>query len=450
VVSPSILSEKYRVLAHLGTGATGIVYEAENLVTGRRVALKLLEKGAVAGAAESERIFREARAAGQLESRHIAQVLDAGIDAEERGYIVLELLRGADLGAVLAREGPLEPTLALRLVGQGCAGVAKAHAAGILHRDIKPANLFVTREDEQLVTKLLDFGLAKAMKPEALGAIGQRSLTAGHLVVGTPLYMSPEQARSAKTIDARSDVWSLGVVLYEALTGKTPHEKEAGLVEMMLAICSKQAKISERAPGLPSEVGAIVDRALALEPADRFESAEEMMNAICALVGSLAVDAAALRGTLGHPSSVPRSGPDSATIVATTPEATTGVRTLTLAASSVVVETSVRDGYVLACIRGRVGSADEAHASNTFMADALSSTGLRALLLDARRADGTTQGHASLWDWLRQNRAFDRFAMLVESSALRRGFNAQAAEYSVDARAFHAVDEAEAWLRGKR
>jgi hypothetical protein len=335
----------------------------------------------------------------------------------------------------------------MRLVGQGCAGVAKAHAAGILHRDIKPANLFVTREAEQLVTKLLDFGLAKAMTPDALGAVGHRSLTADHLVVGTPLYMSPEQARSAKTIDARSDVWSLGVVLYEALTGKTPHEKESGLVEIMLAICSKQAKLADRAPGLPCEVAAIVDRALALEPADRFESAGEMMNAICAVVGSLAVDGAALSGSLGHPSSV---RPDSMTIVAAAPEATTGVRTLKLAASSVVVETSVRDGYVLACVRGRVGSADEAHASNTFMAEALSSTGLRAILLDARRADGTTQGHAGLWDWLRQHRAFDRFAMLVESSALRRGFNAQAAEYAVNARAFHAIDEAEAWLRGKR
>jgi len=451
---------KYELRSPIGQGATGRVYEAENLVTGRRVALKIVE----AGVGEGESVFREARAAGQIESRYIAQVLDAGVD-DGKPYIVFELLRGADLGAVLARCGPLEPALALRLVGQACIGLAKAHAAGILHRDIKPANLFVAREDEGVVVKLLDFGLAKALTPEALGDIGRRSLTSERTLVGTPLYMSPEQARSAKEIDARSDLWSLGVVLYEALTGATPHEAEKSLGDIIIAICTKQVRIGDRAPWLPRDVAALVDRALDLDAARRFQTAEEMGEAIRSVVGSFAVDAAALEPALPRTSAAPPGSADGSapanrpggsgtaihdaeTLVADSGAGIARSRTLTLPTSQVVVETSVRDGYLLACVRGRMSTEDDAHASNAFLAQALESAGLRALLLDARLADGTKQGHAALWSWIREHKAFDRMAVLVESTALMRGFNVQAAEYAVAARAFDDFAEAEAWLRG--
>ena len=441
---------KYELLAKLGRGATGVVYEGENRVTGRRVAVKVLDP--VAPAVTNESLFREARAAGQLESRHIAQVLDAGSE-DERVYIVLELLRGADLATVLENQSRLDPMLALRIIGQACVGLAKAHAAGILHRDIKPANIFVAREDDQLVVKLLDFGLAKAMTPEALGDIGKKSLTGIRAVVGTPLYMSPEQARSAKTIDGRSDLWSLGIVLYEALTGRTPFEEDAtSLGDVILAICTKQARIANHAPGLPRNVELIVDKALDIDTTHRFQTAKEMADAIRAVVGSLAIDVAELESVLVSRTKSDRPIGHDQTMTAEAIEIevpgvpSSRVKTLKLASSQVIVETSVRGSYVLANVRGRMSTMEDAEQSNRFLSNALETSGLRALLLDARRADGTKEGHAGLWAWIREHKAFDRLAILVESATLVRGFNAQATEYGVRARAFDDVSDAEAWL----
>jgi hypothetical protein len=425
----------------------GSVYEAKNVVTGRRVAIKILDSDASDAPGDADHLLREARAAAQLESRHVAQVLDAGLE-DGRRYIVLELLRGSDLSHVLERRGQLEPELALQIVGQACTGLVQAHAAGILHRDIKPANLFVAEEEDALVVKLLDFGLAKAMTPAALADVGHRSLTSDGLLVGTPLYMSPEQARGDKTIDGRSDLWSLGVVLYEALTGATPHEDDVSFGRIILSVCSKQVRIAERAPGTPRDVAAIVDRALELDPARRFQSAGEMIDAIRAIVGSFALPPAVRALVAGRPSAAPVDSSAPTAVLA--PEPSGETLTLRIAKSGATFEAVTRDGYLVVCVSGPVATTEDAAIATRFLDDALAQAGVRDLLLDSRSAAGRKDGHEGLWTWLRATDAFDRFALVVESDALMRGFNTRAAEHGVSARAFDDLASAEAWLRQPR
>lgn len=282
---PAVIGGKYRLVRRLGQGSMGSVFEAHT-DAGQRVAVKVITADVSASQTLLPRFEREARAAFTLRTPHICRALDAGTDASSgMPYLVMELLQGEDLDQLEARFGPLPPDLALRITAQACLALREAHAAGVLHRDIKPANLFLAIEGNQRVVKLLDFGVAKVRNDLAKSSAETPGLTRTGSMLGSPLYMSPEQARGLKDIDFRADLWSLGVVLYKMLSGRAPHDDTRELGELIVLICTEAAKpIQDLAPWVPPEVAAIVHKALKFKPKDRWASADEMHAAICALL----------------------------------------------------------------------------------------------------------------------------------------------------------------------
>jgi serine/threonine-protein kinase len=223
-----------------------------------------------------------------VDAEHIVQVLDHGTDAATGApYIVQELLEGRDLQKLLDRCRVLQPDTALRIVAQACAGVQKAHEARVLHRDVKPANLFLARRPGgAVVVKIVDFGIAK-IKRDPASASASTGLTRAGGILGSPLYMSPEQARGLKSTDFRTDIWSLGVVLYRALAGTTPHASIDSLADFLLALCTEPPlPLQEIAPWVSPEVAAIAGKALQINPGARFPTAGAMLAAIDALLPS--------------------------------------------------------------------------------------------------------------------------------------------------------------------
>ncbi|AUX38398.1 MULTISPECIES: serine/threonine-protein kinase [Sorangium] len=280
-----VLDGKYTIVRLLGQGGMGSVYEAIELVSDRRVAIKVIRAEKKLSDDLVRRFRREAKAAMAAASPHIAQVLDAGVEpATGAPYMAMEYLAGGDLEDLLRRLGPLPPDLALRIVGQACMGVQHAHGAGIVHRDIKPANLFLAHgHGGEIVVKVLDFGIAKIRTDPAYG-IDTTGLTSSGTLLGSPVYMSPEQARGIKTIDHRTDIWSLGVVLYRALTGRTPHQGADAIGALILAICTRPPPlVQDLAPWVPAEVAFLCHTALRIEADGRFRSAEAMLHGIRAL-----------------------------------------------------------------------------------------------------------------------------------------------------------------------
>ena len=235
------------------------------------------------------RFEREARAASASATKHIVDVLDAGTDrATGRPFMVMQLLDGEDLAQLLMRAGPLRVDLALRIIAQACRGLAQAHAAGVIHRDIKPANLFLSYEGSEAVVKILDFGVAKVTNDSmCLG------LTRTGTMIGSPHYMSPEQARGRSDSDHRSDLWSLGVVAYKLLSGRIPFAHVKGLGDLLVALCCETVPpLSAAAPWLRPEVATFVHRALVAEPAQRYQDADVMGAAARRLIRSerIAID----------------------------------------------------------------------------------------------------------------------------------------------------------------
>jgi serine/threonine protein kinase len=204
-----VLDGKYRLLRVIGEGGMGVVFEAVHEKLGQHVAIKVLQPSVARNVDLVARFEREARAAGRLRGRNVARVTDVEVSPGHLAYMVMEFLVGNDLDAELSsRAGSRMPVAeAVEIVLQACRAIAEAHAAGIVHRDLKPSNLFLCTEGDERVVKLLDFGVSK-MEDEA------SKLTSTQLVVGTVHYMSPEQVRSAKEADARTDIWALGVILY--------------------------------------------------------------------------------------------------------------------------------------------------------------------------------------------------------------------------------------------
>ncbi len=283
----SLIGTRYRVVRLLGAGGMGSVYEAIDAHSGARVAVKVITAEAAASPTLMSRFAREAAAAAAIDTPHIIRVLGSGHD-EERGlpFLVLEYLEGEDLHQLIKRLGALSPDLALRIAAQACLGLQMAHEARIVHRDIKPANFFLakTASGERIV-KLLDFGVAKIKTDPTTTEAATGELTRTGSMLGSPLYMSPEQARGHRDLDHRSDIWSFGVVLYAALAGHTPHRDTDLLGELLILICTEAPEpLQNAAPWVSPEVAALVHRALRFDPSERFQSAGEMRAAINAMV----------------------------------------------------------------------------------------------------------------------------------------------------------------------
>jgi serine/threonine-protein kinase len=263
-----ILAQKYRVERVLGVGGMGVVVAATQVELDRIVAMKFMLDEAFQNVEARSRFLREARAAVRLRSEHVARVLDTGTLENGAPYIVMEFLDGTDLAATLQTHGPLPIAFAVECIVQACDALAEAHAQGIVHRDLKPANLFVTqRPDGAPLVKLLDFGISKV---NALSDTGT-AMTKTSALMGSPLYMSPEQMRSAKDVDQRTDVWSLGVVLYEMIVGAVPF-RSPSLGELLYNVMTlPHVPLSAATPrqDVPSDVSALVDWCLQKDPAHR-------------------------------------------------------------------------------------------------------------------------------------------------------------------------------------
>lgn len=275
--SGALIAERYRVLGKLAEGGMGVLYACEDSVLARKVAVKLMRPALASEPMLAERLVREARLAAQLR-KHVAQIFDCGMLLTGEPYIVMELLKGCDLYVVLKESGPLAPGVVVDYMLEICEGLAEAHEKGIIHRDLKPENLFRTEEpDGAIVLKILDFGVSKQLSSRRT-----RIRTTAGESVGSPQYMSPEQLTTPNQVDARTDIWSLGVVMFELLTGNVPFSG-AGPAQIGAAVLTQSVPpISNYRSDVPSALEAIVCRCLEREPAARFANVAELAGALVA------------------------------------------------------------------------------------------------------------------------------------------------------------------------
>jgi serine/threonine protein kinase len=271
-LSGRTLSGRYEILDRLGQGGMGQVYHARDVLLGRLVALKVLWPHLAASEAAQERFRREARAAARLNHPAVVAVYDHGAD-EDLQFLVMEHVEGRTLKEMLAEEGPLTPDRAVAVAIGLADALAAAHAAGIVHRDIKPGNVIVCSDGS---VKVMDFGIARAVTAETV------SETAA--VVGTAAYLSPEQAAGGR-VDARTDLYALGVVLYEMLVGEPPFTGETPVAVAYKHLHDEPLPPSERSPGIPRPLDRIVARAMAKDPDERYGSAEDMRQDLDRIFG---------------------------------------------------------------------------------------------------------------------------------------------------------------------
>ncbi|MDB4934451.1 MAG: serine/threonine protein kinase [Labilithrix sp.] len=279
-----VVAGKYRVERVLGTGGMAFVLSARHVELDEPFALKFLDQKFLGNETITERFTQEARAACKIRSEHVARVYDVGIH-EGAPFFVMEHLEGRDLCAVVAGSGPLPTESAVEYVMQACEALAIAHCNGIIHRDIKPENLFLVEREGLPVIKVLDFGISKV----ALTGAEASSRLTGELTLGTPCYMSPEQIRSTASADARSDLWSLGAVLYELLAGT-----EAFRAESVNALCAavlerEPPPLGELRPDLPAGLVGVVMKCLQKDPDRRFADVAELAEALLPFAPSRAL-----------------------------------------------------------------------------------------------------------------------------------------------------------------
>jgi serine/threonine-protein kinase len=279
----------------LGRGGMGSVWEGIHMTLGTRVAVKFIDAEHAESAEARHRFENEARAAAALRSKHVVEVYDHGLMDDGRPFIVMEFLDGEPLDKRLDRAGRLPAADTARIVSQVCRALAKAHAAGIVHRDLKPDNVFLVWDDDDGsdVAKVVDFGIAKFTDSK-----GPTSATRTGSVLGTPYYMSPEQARGLRTVDYRSDLWSVGVITFRCMTGHLPFEGEA-VGDVLVKLCTAPLPVpSQYAPDLPTGFDGWFARALSREPEGRFQSAAELGNSLATVCG-LSVQTPAIGDTGG-------------------------------------------------------------------------------------------------------------------------------------------------------
>jgi eukaryotic-like serine/threonine-protein kinase len=276
----TVLAGRYRLESKLGQGGMGSVWRAEHLSLGSPLAIKLIDPSIAQSAEALSRFKREAQAAADLRSPHVVQIIDYGVDADIP-FIAMELLEGESLGTRLEKVGRLAPVQVASILSQAARALARAHQAGIVHRDLKPDNIFLIKEADDDVVKVLDFGIAKK-----LGALSTTSgiKTGTGAMLGTPYYMSPEQVLGQSNVDHRTDIWALGIIAYECLTGARPFEKNT-LGALLMSICSEPLPIASSIAPVPSGFDAWFSRACARSVSERFASATEATTELRKICG---------------------------------------------------------------------------------------------------------------------------------------------------------------------
>jgi serine/threonine protein kinase len=280
-----LVAGKYELLRLIGRGGMGSVWEGRHATLATRVAIKFVDPEYVDSPDARARFVIEARAAATIRSKYAIQIYDHGVADDGRPYMVMELLQGEPLDRRLERLGRLSLRETARWLGQVCRALQRAHDAGIIHRDLKPENIFLVRspDDDEEIAKVLDFGIAKFKGLPGEGGVTSSTKTGA--VLGTPFYMSPEQARGLRNIDQRTDLWSLGVIAYKCVTGVLPFDGE-GVGDLLVKICTAPLPVPSLAlPGLPPAFDAWFARALERDPQRRFASANELSEGLAAAAG---------------------------------------------------------------------------------------------------------------------------------------------------------------------
>jgi serine/threonine-protein kinase len=274
IAEGDILARKYRVERVLGQGGMGVVVAATHVDLGQPVALKLMLPDKEQTPEMLERFLREARAAVRLKSQHVAKVLDVGTDEQDMPYIAMEFLEGDDLSVILKKKGPLSFEDAVEYVLQACEAVGEAHAAGIVHRDLKPANMFLTRDVSGApCVKVLDFGISKVIGAEL-------ALTQETQALGSPLYMSPEAMGSSKNVDARTDIWALGIILYQLVAGRTPFHESTMAQLCTRILTSSPTPLAEYRADAPAGFEAVIHHCLERDRNQRFDNVAALAHAL--------------------------------------------------------------------------------------------------------------------------------------------------------------------------
>jgi eukaryotic-like serine/threonine-protein kinase len=270
----TVIGHRYRIDATIARGGMGIVYRGWHLMLEQQIAIKVMRPELVHWPGAGSRFMSEARAMAQLRGNHAVRVLDTGNVGEDSPYLVLEYLHGCDLRAVLEAQGPQPVGKAVGYVLEACEGLAEAHALGIVHRDIKPGNLFLSRSpDGTQVLKIIDFGISKRMNS------GRSDADRGHCL-GSPQYMPPEQMTSPDTVDARADIWSLGVLLYELLAGTVPFGRAPSFSTCCRVLRAEPAPLRELRGDLPLELQEVVLGCLRKRVEERVATVRELAEAL--------------------------------------------------------------------------------------------------------------------------------------------------------------------------
>jgi serine/threonine-protein kinase len=269
-----VLVGRYRLESQLGAGGMGTIWRAQHLVLNAPVAVKVIDRTAIPDEETLSRFMREAQSAAALRSPHVVQILDYGIDGKVP-FMAMELLEGETLAQRIKQQQRLTPAETARVLTHIGRAIGRAHEAGIVHRDLKPENVFLVHNEDEEIAKVLDFGVAKVERH----ALSEGTRTRTGSILGTPFYMSPEQAQGNRMVDSRSDLWSMGVIAFECLTGRRPFYSE-GLGDLVLAICVRDIPQPSSFASVPIGFDAWWNRAVARDPEKRFQTAKELTDAL--------------------------------------------------------------------------------------------------------------------------------------------------------------------------